>query len=152
MAGQYFEQLAVGMKFIHEPAQVVSQEDNVRFCEMTRNTQPLHLDEEFAAETPFGQVIVNSLYTLGLLIGASVADTTEGTTIGNLGMEKTEFPNPVFIGDTLTLTTEVVGKRESRTRPDRGIVQFRHMALNQRNELVCDCLRKAMMLKQPDKE
>ena len=148
MTGKYFEQLVVGTKYTHEPAQVMSQEDNVRFCQMTRNTQPLHLDEEFAATTVHGQILINSLYTLGLLIGASVADTTEGTTIGNLGFEQTEFPNPVFIGDTLNLTTEVIGKRESKTKPDRGVVHFIHRAINQRNEVVCECTRKAMMLKQ----
>jgi len=93
-------------------------------------------------------VIVNSLYTLSLLIGASVAETTEGTTLGNLGFESTEFPNPVFNGDTLVFTTEVLAKRESRSKPDRGIVQFRHVAINQRDEVVCECVRKAMMLKQ----
>lgn len=149
MAGKYFEQFLVGEKFVHEPAQVMRQEDNVQFCEMTRNTQPLHLDEKFAAQTQYGQVIVNSLYTLGVLIGASVAETTEGTTIGNLGMEQTEFPNPVFIGDTLTLRTEVVSKRESKSKADRGIVQFRHFATNQRDEVVCQCLRNAMMMRQP---
>lgn len=149
MAGKYFEQLLVGQKFTHEPAQVMVQEDNARFCQMTRNTQPLHLDENFAAATPYGKIIVNSLYTLGLLIGASVAETTEGTTIGNLGMERTDFPNPVFIGDSLSFSTEVVSKRESRSKPDRGIVQFRHVASNQRDEVVCECLRNAMMMKQP---
>lgn len=148
MAGKYFEQLEVGMKFEHAPPHTMRQEENARFCEMTRNTQPLHLDEEFAAKSQYGRIIINSLYTLSLLIGSSVKDTTLGTTLGNLGMETTEFPNPVFIGDTLTFTTEVVKKRESRSKPDRGVVWFQHSAINQRDELVCQCLRKAMMLKQ----
>ncbi|MCG8412893.1 MAG: MaoC family dehydratase [Pseudomonadales bacterium] len=135
------------MTFEHLPDQEISQEHNRQFCLMTRNPQPLHLDEEFAAASPYGQIIVNSLYTLGLLIGVSVEDTTLGTTLGNLGMEKTEFPNPVFIGDTLKFRTEVQEKRESRSKPDRGIVWFRHTAVNQRNELVCECIRKAMMLR-----
>ena len=152
MAGKYFEQLEAGMKFIHKPAHTMVQADHVRFCEMTRNRQPLHLDAEFAANSSYGQIIVNSLYTLSLLIGSSVDDTTLGTTIGNLGMENTEFPNPVFIGDTLTFSTEVMDKRESRSKTDRGIVWFRHTAKNQRDELVCECLRKAKMLKQSNEK
>ena len=96
-----------------------------------------------------GQIIVNSLFTLGLVIGLSVADTTLGTTIGNLGMDKTEFPNPVFIGDTIRATTRIVEKRESKTKPDRGIVWFQHTGINQRDEIVCECLRKGMMLRKP---
>ncbi|MEQ8314229.1 MAG: MaoC family dehydratase [Gammaproteobacteria bacterium] len=148
MAGKYFEQLEPGLKFVHQPPHTVEQADNERFCQMTRNPQPLHLDAEFAAQSPYGQIIINSLYTLGLLIGASVEDTTLGTTLGNLGMESTEFPNPVFIGDTLSFSTEVVDRKESKSKPDRGVVWFRHLAVNQRDEVVCDCLRKAMMLKQ----
>ena len=117
---------------------------------MTYNPQPLHFGEEFAAASEYGQIIINSLYTLGLVIGVSVEDTTLGTTLGNLGMEKTEFPNPVFIGDTLTVSTEVLEKRASKTKPDRGVVWFLHTAVNQRNELVCECVRKAMMLRQLD--
>ena len=107
----------------------------------------MHLDAQFAKQSQYGQILVNSLYTLGLVVGLSVADTTLGTTIGNLGMEQTEFPNPVFIGDTLSVSTEIVDKRESRTKPDRGIVWFKHLARNQRGEIVCECLRKGMMLK-----
>ena len=106
----------------------------------------MHLDAEFAKQSQYGQILVNSLYTLGGG-GLSVADTTLGTTIGNLGMEHTEFPNPVFIGDTLSVSTEIVDKQESRTKPDRGIVWFKHLARNQRGEIVCECLRKGMMLK-----
>lgn len=147
MAGKYFEQLEVGMKFEHGPARTIDQKDNLAFCQMTANPQPLHFNEEFAAASPYGQIIVNSLYTLGLLVGVSVEDTTLGTTLGNLGFDKTEFPNPVFIGDELRFSTEVIDKRESKTKPDRGIVWFRHQAINQREEVVCECLRKAMMLR-----
>ncbi len=147
MAGKYFEQLEVGMTFEHGPERVINQEDNLVFCQMTSNPQPLHFDAEFAAASPYGQIIVNSLYTLGLLIGVSVEKTTLGTTLGNLGFEKTEFPNPVFIGDKLRFYTEIVDKRESKSKSDRGIVWFRHRAINQREELVCECLRKAMMLR-----
>jgi acyl dehydratase len=114
---------------------------------MTHNPQPLHLDAEFAKTTQHGQILVNSLFTLGLVIGLSVGDTTLGTTIGNLGMDKTEFPNPVFIGDTISVTTKIVDKRESKSKQDRGIVWFQHTGKNQRNEIVCSCLRKGMMLR-----
>lgn len=147
MSGKYFEELEVGALFQHQPARTITETDNLLFTALTHNPQPLHLDAEFAKQSQYGQILVNSLYTLGLVVGLSVADTTLGTTIGNLGMEQTEFPNPVFIGDTLSVSTEIVDKRESRTKPDRGIVWFRHLARNQRDEIVCECLRKGMMLK-----
>ena len=147
MSGKYFEELEVGALFQHQPARTITETDNLLFTALTHNPQPLHLDAEFAKQSQYGQILVNSLYTLGLVVGLSVADTTLGTTIGNLGMEQTEFPNPVFIGDTLSVSTEIVDKRESRTKPDRGIVWFRHLARNQRGEFVCECLRKGMMLK-----
>ena len=137
------------MVFGHQPHRTITETDNLLFSTLTHNPQPLHLDAEFAGQSQHGQILVNSLFTLGLVVGLSVADTTLGTTIGNLGMEKTEFPNPVFIGDTLSVSTEIMDKRESRTKPDRGIVWFRHLALNQRGEVVCDCLRKGMMLRSP---
>ena len=149
MSGKYLQQLEVGMVFDHLPERKISQQDNAMFCHLTHNPQPLHLDADYAAAGPYGQIIVNSLFTLGLLIGVSVQDTTLGTTLGNLGMEQTEFPNPVFIGDRLSFQTQVRAKRESRSRPDRGIVWFRHLATNQRKEIVCECIRKAMMLRQP---
>ncbi len=149
MAGKYFEELTLGMLFEHLPHRTITETDNLLFTAMTHNPQPLHLDQEFAATTQHGQIIVNSLYTLGLVIGLSVADTTLGTTLGNLGMEKTEFPNPVFIGDTLRATTRVVDKRESKSKPDRGIVWFEHTGINQRDEIVCECQRKGMLLKRP---
>ena len=137
------------MVFEHQPHRTITETDNLLFSALTHNPQPLHLDAEFASQSQHGQILVNSLFTLGLVVGLSVADTTLGTTIGNLGMEKTEFPNPVFLGDTLGVSTEIMDKRESRTKPDRGIVWFRHLALNQRGEVVCDCLRKGMMLRSP---
>ncbi len=149
MSGKYFEELEVGMVFEHQPHRTITETDNLLFSALTHNPQPLHLDVEFASQSQHGQILVNSLFTLGLVAGLSVADTTLGTTIGNLGMEKTEFPNPVFLGDTLSVSTEIMDKRESRTKPDRGIVWFRHLALNQRGEVVCDCLRKGMMLRSP---
>jgi acyl dehydratase len=114
---------------------------------MTLNPQPLHLDAEFARSTQHGQILVNSIFTLGVVVGLSVGDTTLGTTLGNLGFDKTTFPNPVFIGDTIYVRTVVVDKRESRSKPDRGIVTFEHQGINQRGEVVCSCTRGAMMMR-----
>jgi len=147
VTGKYFEELEIGAVFEHLPHRTITETDNLLFSTMTHNPQPLHIDAEFAKTTQHGQILVNSLFTLGLVIGLSVADTTLGTTIGNLGMEKTEFPNPVFIGDTIRVKTEIVNKRESKSKVDRGIVWFQHTALNQRDEVVCECLRKGMMLR-----
>ena len=149
MSGKYFEELEIGMEFNHLPHRTITETDNLLFTALTHNPQPLHLDIEFAKKTQHGQIIVNSLFTLGLVIGLSVGDTTLGTTIGNLVMEKTEFPNPVFIGDTIRVSTRITERRESKTKPDRGIVWFQHTGMNQRDELVCDCLRKGMMLRKP---
>lgn len=143
MAGKYFEELRVGEIFEHQPARTVTEADNLLFSAMTMNPQPIHLDAEF------GQRLVNSIFTLGLVVGLSVGDTTLGTTVGNLGFEKVEFPKPVFIGDTLRAETEVKAKRQSRSRPEWGIVTFEHRGLNQRNEIVCRCTRSAMMLSHP---
>ena len=147
MAGKYYEQLEVDMVFEHLPHRTITETDNFLFTTMTHNPQPLHIDSEFAKSTQHGQIIVNSFFTLGLVVGLSVGATTLGTTIGNLGMDRTEFPNPVFIGDTIRARTKIVKKRESKTKLDRGIVWFQHTGLNQRNEVVCECLRKGMMLK-----
>ncbi len=149
MPGKYFEELNVGESFTHQPSRTVTETDNLLFSTLTLNPQPLHLDAEFARESIHGQILVNSIFTLGLVVGLSVSDTTLGTTLGNLGFDKTTFPNPVFIGDTLTVSTRVVDKRESRSKPDRGIVTFEHTATNQRGELVCACMRGAMMMRQP---
>lgn len=149
MAGKYFEELEVGAVFEHQPARTVTEADNLLFTTLTMNPQPLHLDAEFAAETQFGQRLVNSIFTLGLVVGLSVGETTLGTTIGNLGFEQVEFPGPVFIGDTVRAVTQIVSKRESKSKPDRGIVTFEHQGLNQRGEVVCRCVRAGMMLKRP---
>ncbi len=149
MSGKYFEELEVGAVFEHQPGRTVTETDNLLFTTMTMNPQPLHLDAEFARQTQFEQRLVNSVFTLGLVVGLSVGDTTLGTTIGNLGFEKVEFPLPVFIGDTIRAFTEVIDKRESKSKPDRGIVTFEHRGLNQRDELVCRCVRAGMMLRRP---
>ncbi len=148
MPGKYFEELNVGDSFDHQPSRTVTETDNLLFSTLTLNPQPLHLDAEFARASIHGQILVNSIFTLGLVVGLSVGDTTLGTTLGNLGFDKTVFPNPVFIGDTLTVSTRVVDKRESKTKLDRGIVTFEHTATNQRGELVCSCVRGAMMMRQ----
>ena len=145
MAGKYFEQLNVGDVFRHEPGRTITETDNLLFSTMTMNPQPLHVDAEFAKQTEFGQRLVNSIFTLGLTVGLSVADTTLGTTVGNLGFEQVRFPKPVFIGDTLRAETEVVSKRESKSRPGQGIVTFEHRAVNQRGEVVMTCQRAALM-------
>ncbi len=147
MGGKYFEELEIGMLFEHLPHRTVTETDNLLFTTMTHNPQSLHIDAEFAKQTQFGRILVNSYFTLGLVVGLSVGDTTLGTTIGNLGMDKVEFPNPVFIGDTLRVQTKIVDKRESRSKPDRGIVWFEHSGINQRGEIVCECLRKGMMFR-----
>lgn len=147
MGGKYYEELDLGMRFAHEPGRTITEADNLIFSMLTMNPQPLHIDAEFAKGTQFGQRIVNSVYTLGLVIGLSVGDTTVGTTIANLGFEETVFPNPVFIGDTIRVETEVLAKRESKSKSDRGIVTFEHRGVNQRGELVCRVKRLAMMIR-----
>jgi acyl dehydratase len=149
MAGLYFEQFEVGQVFKHELTRSVTEADNMLFCNMTMNPQPLHIDFHFAKDTEFGQPLVNSLFTLGLVIGISVYDTTLGTTIANLGMKDTQFPNPVFHGDTIRVETTVVSLRESKSRPNAGIVAFEHKGINQRGEVVCLCTRSAFMRKRP---
>jgi acyl dehydratase len=147
MAGLTFDEFAVGQVFTHQPSRTVTEADNLLFSALTMNPQPLHLDAEFAKSSHFGQRLVNSIFTLGLVVGLSVGDTTLGTTVGNLGFEKVEFPKPVFIGDTITAETRVLEKRESKSRPEWGIVVFEHRGVNQRGEVVALCRRAAMMLK-----
>ena len=147
MAGKLFEELLVGQVFQHQPGRTVTEADNVFFSCLTMNPQPLHVDFHAAAKAEFGKPLVNSLFTLGVAVGLSVGDTTLGTTVGNLGFEKVEFPKPVFIGDTITAITEVVDKRESKSRPEWGIVTFEHRGVNQKGEVVARCRRQAMMLK-----
>lgn len=149
MAGLYYEDFEVGQTFEHELTRTVSEMDNVLFCALTHNPQPLHLDAEFGKKTEFGDRIVNSLFTLGLVIGVSVQDTTLGTTIANLGMTDVAFRNPVFHGDTIRSVTTVLEKRESRSRPEAGVVVFEHKGVNQRGEEVAICKRSAFMRKRP---
>lgn len=145
MAGLTFEQFSEGQIFKHELTRTVTEADNMLFSNMTMNPQPLHIDHHFSAQTEWGKPLVNSLFTLGLVIGLSVQDTTLGTTIGNLGMSDTTFPAPVFHGDTIHVTTEVAALRPSQSKPDRGIVDFIHRGYNQNGVLVCQCRRQAMM-------
>lgn len=147
MSGMYYEEFEVGKRYEHQPGRTVTETDNLLFTTLSMNVQPLHLDAEFASKTQFGQILVNSLFTLATVIGLSVGETTLGTTVGNLGFDETRFPNPVFIGDTLYSSTVVKEKRESNSRPDWGIVTFEHQGHNQRGELVCSCIRKGMMIK-----
>jgi acyl dehydratase len=149
MPGLYFEEFEEGHVFDHAMSRTVSEMDNVLFCSLTMNPQPLHLDEEFAKRTEFGQRLVNSLFTLGLVIGISVGETTLGTTIANLGMSDVRFPKPVFHGDTLRARTVVRAKRRSRSRKDAGIVEFEHQGINQRGETVAICQRAALMKCRP---
>ncbi|HEY6434408.1 MAG TPA: MaoC family dehydratase [Acetobacteraceae bacterium] len=145
MAGLFFEQFHEGQTFEHALSRTVTEMDNVLFSSLTMNPQPLHLDAEFAKSTEFGRPLVNSLFTLGLLIGMTVGETTLGTTIANLGMTKVQFPKPVFYGDTLRARSIVRSARASRSRPEAGVVEFEHHAINQRAEIVATCLRAALM-------
>lgn len=149
MAGLYYEEFFVGQEFEHPWTRTVTEMDNVLFSSLTMNVQPLHLDADFASRTEFGKPLVNSIFTLGLIIGISVNDTTIGTTVGNLGFSETKFPKPVFHGDTLRARTKVLAMRESKSRPEVGIVDFEHTGWNQRNEMVALCRRQAMMRKRP---
>lgn len=149
MAGLWFEQFEVGQSFEHPWTRTATEMDNVLFSSLTMNVQPLHLDVEFAAATEYGRPLVNSIFTLGLMIGMSVNDTTLGTTLANLGMTDVKFPRPVFAGDTLRSRTTVVSVRASQSRPDAGLVEFEHTAQNQRGELVATCRRTALMRRRP---
>jgi acyl dehydratase len=149
MPGLWFEELVPGEVVDAEWTRTVTEADNVLFCGMTMNTQALHLDAEFAKSTEFGKPLVNSLFTLGLMIGMSVHNTTQGTTIANLGMTDVRFPAPVFAGDTIHTKTTVIAARQSKSRPGTGIVTFRHESFNQRDELVATCERSALMRRKP---
>ncbi len=144
--GLYYEELVVGQFVEHRYTRTVTQMDNMLFSNMTLNPQPLHIDRHFCEQdTEWGEPIMNSLFTLGLMIGISLSDLTVGTTIANLGMTEVKFPNPLFDGDTVHCTTEVLGKRRSNSRPDAGIVEFHHRAYNQDDELVAECRRQVLM-------
>ena len=153
MTGLYFEEFHLGQVFDHPLRRTITEADNVFFSALTHNTAALHLDEEYCKnETEFGQRVVNSCLTLGLMVGISVGDTTQGTTIANLGWDEVRFPAPLFHGDTLRVESEVIELRDSRSRPDNGIIVFEHRAFNQHNELVAHCKRSALMLRKPDVE
>jgi len=147
--GRWFEELEPGLVIDHAVTRTITEADNTLFSVLTMNAQPLHLDEAFAATTEFGTRLVNSLFTLSLLIGLSVYETTLGTTVANLGFEEIAFPTPVIPGDTVHAQTEVVSSRPSASRPGQGIVVFEHRAFNQRNELVARCRRSALMSRRP---
>ena len=147
MAGLYFEEFEPGQVIEHTTRRTVTETDNVLFSTLTLNLAPLHLDAEYSKGTIYGQRLVNSLFILGLVAGITVPETTQGTTLGNLGFNEVKFPKPVFHGDTIRVRTEIVAKRVSKSRDDSGIVTFRHQGINQRDEVVCDAVRVGLMLK-----
>ena len=148
--GLFFEDFIVGELHEHRYSRTVTQMDNMLFSNMTLNPQPLHIDRHFCeTETEWGQPLMNSLFTLGLMIGMSVSDLTNGTTIANLGMTDTKFPHPLFEGDTVHATTEIMGKRESKSRKGAGIVELQHRAYNQNDKLVAECRRQAFIVMRP---
>ena len=150
MPGLYFDELEVGQVFDHPLTRTITEADNVIFTSMTHNPAKLHLDEEYCKEnTEFGQRMVNSCLTLSLMVGISVHDTTFGTTVANLGWDEVRFPKPLFHGDTIRIETEVIELKESKSRPDQGIVTFVHRAYNQHDELVASCKRAGLQLKKP---
>ncbi len=149
MPGKYYEDLEPGQTIRHTLGRTVSEADNVLFCSLTMNTQPLHLNAVYAAQTEFGQRIVNGLFTLSLVIGISVGDLTDGTIVANLGYENVKHPKPVFHGDTITAETTVVAKRESKSRPNCGIVMLTHVGHNQYGEAVVEVTRSVLFLKRP---
>lgn len=145
MAGKHYDQWQVGDRLVHDIRRTVTETDNLLFSTMTHNPQPLHLDAEAARASEFGQILVNGTFTFALMVGLSVGDTTLGTLVANLGYDKLVHPKPVFIGDTLRAESEVAELRDSKSRPDAGLVTFRHVLLNQRDETVCQCLRTALL-------
>jgi acyl dehydratase len=149
VSGRYFEDWRIGETLSHALRRTVTETDNLMLCALTHNPQPLHLDAEYAAGTEFGRIVVNGLYTLALMIGISVSDTTLDTLVANLGYDEVRMPKPVFIGDTLRMETRVAETRESRSRPEAGVVVFEHQAINQREEVVCTCRRSALVQKRP---
>lgn len=150
MPGMYYEDFKVGEVLRHEVTRTVTETDNLLITTLTMNVQPLHLDSEFAGQSMFGRQIVNSIFTLGVVTGIPVQETTLGTTLGNLGFREIEFPKPVFFGDTLRVETEALDTRVSKSRPDTGIVGIEHRGYNQNNELVCVVRRTALMKRRPD--
>ena len=149
MAGRFFDGWRVGDRIVHEIRRTVTETDNLLFSTMTHNPQPLHIDRQAAEASEFGQILVNGTFTFALMVGLSVGDTTLGTLVANLGYDKLVMPEPVFIGDTLRAETEVTALKDSRSRPTAGIVTFAHRLLNQRDEIVCQCLRSALLHRTP---
>ncbi|HUQ13528.1 MAG TPA: MaoC family dehydratase [Novosphingobium sp.] len=149
MPGVWFDELELGQRFEHPIRRTVTETDNVLFSAITHNPAALHLDEEYMKGTEFGSRIVNSCFTLGLMVGISVGDTTLGTAVANLGWDEVRFPKPLFHGDTVNVTSEVIELRESKSRPEAGIVTFLHQAFNQRGELVASCKRSGLQRKRP---
>lgn len=149
MTGRYFDEWTVGDQIQHSIRRTVTETDNLLTCTLTHNPQPLHLDAEYARGTEFGKIVVNGIFTFGLMIGVSVGDTTLGTLVANLGYDEVVMPSPVFIGDTLRAETTVLETRESKSRPTAGIVVFEHRMLNQRDQVVCKCKRTALMQRKP---
>jgi len=149
MAGRYYDQWSVGDAIVHEIRRTVTETDNLLFSTMTHNPQPLHLDVEAAKASEFGQILVNGTFTFALMVGLSVGETTLGTLVANLGYDKLVHPKPVFIGDTMRAETVVTGLKDSKSRPNAGIVTFTHRLINQRDEVVCQCLRSALLLRSP---
>ena len=145
MSGRYFEEWTIGDRVRHHPHRTVTETDNLLISTLTHNPQPLHLDAEYASGTEFGQLVVNGTFTFALMVGLSVGDTTLGTLVANLGYDKVRMPHPVFIGDTLAAETEVIGLRDSNSRPEAGIVTFAHQMVNQRGVVVCTCERTALV-------
>jgi acyl dehydratase len=151
MPGFYFEEFTVGQVFKHAIRRTVTETDNVLFSAMTHNPAPLHIDKEYMRNvSEFGQPLMNSFFTLGLIVGISINDMTLGTTVANLGLEEASFPSPLFVGDTVHVETEVVAKRLSRSRPTNGIVTLEHRGFNQRDVLVASCRRNVLLLRKPD--
>lgn len=151
MPGMYYDDLKVGMTFQHSLGRTITEADNTFFTALTMNTQPLHLNEDFSSKTQFGKRIVNGIFTLGVVIGLTVSDLTEGTIIANLNYEKVNHPQPVYHGDTIYVETQVLEKRESSTKPDRGIVKFSHLGKNQRGVVICEVERTVLFIKrQPE--
>lgn len=147
MAGRFYDEWQLGDRLVHQPSRTVTETDNLMFSAMTHNMQPLHLDAESAKASEFGQILVNSTFTFSLAVGLSIADTTLGTLVANLGFDKVVTPAPTFIGDTLTCSSEVVEMRESKSRPGQGIVTFRHEMTNQRGETALSLLRTVLLKK-----
>ena len=149
MSGRYFDEWKVGDTVAHAITRTITETDNLLISTLTHNPQPLHIDAEAAKASEFGQILVNSCLTFSLVVGVSVADTTLGTLVANLGFDEVRLPKPVFIGDTLKFESEVTDLRESRSRPNAGIVTWEHRSFNQKGELVCKCTRSALLLKKP---